>query len=58
MPSPELAREIQDYVNANLTGHEYPRETEFIDEFPRTTTGKIIRGELCKREQVRKGVAP
>ena len=57
-PSPELAREIQDFVKANLAVHEYPREIEFIDEFPLTTTGKIIRGELRKREQARKGMAP
>ncbi len=42
-PSPELADEIQRYVRTRLSAHEYPREVEFIDAMPMTTTGKIIR---------------
>jgi acetyl-CoA synthetase len=29
--------------------HEYPREVEFIDALPLTTTGKVIRRELRDR---------
>jgi len=33
---------------------EYPREIEFVDELPMTTTGKIMRKELKKLEIKRK----
>ncbi|MEM8743814.1 MAG: acyl-CoA synthetase [Pseudomonadota bacterium] len=48
-PSPELAREIQDWVRERLAAHEYPREIEFVDELPLTATGKLIRKELRAR---------
>lgn len=35
--------EIQDHVRNRLSAHEYPREIEFRDELPLTTTGKVIR---------------
>ncbi|BAT57651.1 acetyl-coenzyme A synthetase [Variibacter gotjawalensis] len=41
--SPELADDIQRYVRTRLSAHEYPREVEFVDQMPMTTTGKIIR---------------
>jgi acetyl-CoA synthetase len=41
--SPELAKEIQDFVKTRLSAHEYPREVAFIDQMPLTTTGKVIR---------------
>jgi acetyl-CoA synthetase len=47
--SPELAREIQDFVKSRLAAHEYPRLVEFVDALPMTTTGKIIRRELRRR---------
>jgi acetyl-CoA synthetase len=49
-PSPELAREIQQSVRRRLSAHEYPREVEFIDELPMTTTGKVRRIDLRARE--------
>jgi acetyl-CoA synthetase len=49
--SPELAREIQLSVRTRLSAHEYPREVEFIDELPMTTTGKVRRIDLRTREQ-------
>jgi acetyl-CoA synthetase len=42
-PSDALAREISDWVKHRLSMHEYPREVEFLDELPLTTTGKVIR---------------
>jgi len=48
--SPELAREIQQSVRTRLSAHEYPREVEFIDELPMTTTGKVRRVDLRARE--------
>jgi acetyl-CoA synthetase len=45
-PSPELAEDIQNHVKEELSAHEYPREVEFVDELPKTVTGKIRRTEL------------
>jgi acetyl-CoA synthetase len=42
-PSDALAAEISDWVKRRLSMHEYPREVEFVDSLPMTTTGKIIR---------------
>jgi acetyl-CoA synthetase len=44
-------------VKQRLAAHQYPREIEFVDDFPRTTTGKIKRSELREREARLKGVA-
>ena len=46
---PALAQEIQDFVKVTLAAHEYPRQIEFVDSLPMTTTGKIMRRELRKR---------
>ncbi len=48
--SPELAGEIQQSVRERLSAHEYPREVEFIDSLPMTTTGKVRRIDLRARE--------
>ena len=42
-PSDDLAREIQSFVRARLSAHEYPREIAFRSNLPLTATGKIIR---------------
>ncbi|NBQ38207.1 MAG: AMP-dependent synthetase, partial [Alphaproteobacteria bacterium] len=47
--SEQLASEIRDFVKERLSAHEYPREIEFVDSLPMTTTGKIIRRELRAR---------
>ena len=52
-PSPELADEISRSVRERLSAHEYPREIEFIDALPMTTTGKVRRIELRAREKSR-----
>jgi acetyl-CoA synthetase len=49
-PSQKLIEEIQQHVKQRLAAHEYPREFEFIDEFPMTVTGKIRRRDLRDRE--------
>jgi acetyl-CoA synthetase len=48
--SDRLAGEIQDYVKARLSAHEYPRMIEFVDDLPLTATGKIRRKDLRERE--------
>jgi len=45
-PSESLREEIQTYVKSRLAKYEYPREVEFVDELPKTTTGKVRRREL------------
>ncbi|WP_321529377.1 benzoate-CoA ligase family protein [Sedimenticola selenatireducens] len=47
-PSDELAEEIKLYVKNTLAPYKYPRWLEFIDELPKTATGKIKRFELRK----------
>jgi acetyl-CoA synthetase len=50
-PEPSLVEDIQSHVRGRLAPYEYPREIEFIDALPMTTTGKVQRKELRKREQ-------
>jgi len=50
-PSRALKEEIQEHVRGRLAPYEYPREIEFIDQLPMTTTGKVQRKELRKREE-------
>ncbi len=38
-----LAEEIRLWVRERLSAHEYPREVEFVDSMPLTTSGKVIR---------------
>jgi len=49
--SDELGREIQHFVRDRLSAYAYPRLVEFVDELPKTLTGKIRRVELRAREQ-------
>ncbi|USZ68347.1 long-chain fatty acid--CoA ligase [Halorussus salilacus] len=42
--------EIQQYCLDNLAEYKHPREVEFVDELPRTTTGKVQKFELRERE--------
>jgi len=48
-PSPELARELQDFVKNNTARHKYPRAVIFVDSLPKTATGKIQRFKLRER---------
>jgi acyl-coenzyme A synthetase/AMP-(fatty) acid ligase len=52
--SPDLAAELQGFVRSRLGFHEYPREVEFANALPLTTTGKIRRRELRRLEAERK----
>lgn len=44
-----LAEEIRQWVKGRLSMHEYPREVEFVESLPLTTSGKVIRHLLRKR---------
>jgi acetyl-CoA synthetase len=52
-PSDKLIEEIQNHVRGRLAPYEYPREIEFIDALPMTTTGKVQRKELRRREEAK-----
>ena len=47
-PDKALEQSIQEHVKKKLEAHAYPREVAFVDEMPRTKTGKILRNELHK----------
>lgn len=45
-----LVAEIQEFVRARLSRHEFPRAIVFVDELPKTPAGKINRKALRDRE--------
>jgi acyl-coenzyme A synthetase/AMP-(fatty) acid ligase len=45
-----LAREIQEYVKQNTAPYKYPRKVEFVDNLPKTQSGKIRRRLLRESE--------
>ncbi|MEI2518157.1 AMP-binding enzyme, partial [Acinetobacter baumannii] len=51
--SDALVEALQGHVKARLAPYEYPKEIEFIDALPMTTTGKVQRRVLRLREQAR-----
>jgi acyl-CoA synthetase (AMP-forming)/AMP-acid ligase II len=38
--------DVKKFVKENLAGYKVPRDVEFIDELPRTSTGKVLKREL------------
>jgi acetyl-CoA synthetase len=48
-----LIRALQQHVRGRLAPYEYPKEIEFIDSLPMTTTGKVQRRLLRLREEQR-----
>jgi acetyl-CoA synthetase len=42
----ELVRELQEYVRTETAPYKYPRRVWFVDELPKTTTGKLHRAAL------------
>ena len=56
-PSTELAEEIKAFVRDHLSAYAYPRLIEFVDDLPKTLTGKIRRIELRQRELERTRVS-
>ncbi len=49
-PSEALVKELQNHVKSVTAPYKYPREIEFVDELPKTASGKIKRAELKRRE--------
>ena len=40
------ADDVKRYVKSNLAAYKSPRDVEFVDELPRTSTGKVLKREL------------
>lgn len=51
--SDELNLKLQDYVRSRLSKHSYPREIEFVESLPKTSSGKIQRN-LLKQQEIAK----
>lgn len=50
-PSDELKKEIQNHVKKVTAPYKYPRIIEFVDELPKTISGKIRRVEIRSKDQ-------
>jgi benzoate-CoA ligase family protein len=44
--TPDLARELQEFVKQRITPYKYPRHIEFMDKLPKTAAGKLLRYKL------------
>jgi benzoate-CoA ligase family protein len=49
-PNETLARELQDFVAERIGGYKRPRWIEFLQELPKTATGKLQRFKLRERQ--------
>ncbi len=46
----ELKKEIQEYVKTHTAPYKYPRVVEFVEELPKTISGKVRRVEIRKND--------
>ncbi len=51
----ELAEKIREYIKERIAAYKVPKDIEFVDELPKTATGKILRRELRELEEKRYG---
>lgn len=51
--SPKLIRELQNHVKQETAPYKYPRIIEFVDELPKTISGKIRRVEIREEDKVK-----
>jgi acetyl-CoA synthetase len=49
----QLTQELQAHVKGLLAPYEYPKEIEFVEALPMTTTGKVQRRVLRLQEEAR-----
>ncbi len=47
---PDLVKELQDHVKRVTAPYKYPRVIEFVDELPKTISGKIRRVEIRQKD--------
>jgi acetyl-CoA synthetase len=52
-PHDAITQALQDHVRERLAPYEYPKEIEYLDELPMTTTGKVQRRVLRQQEEAR-----
>jgi acetyl-CoA synthetase len=45
----DIVADIQAFMKARLSKHEYPRQVEFVPELPKTPAGKVNRSALRRR---------
>ena len=50
-PSEELKKELQTFVKKQTAPYKYPRIVEFVQELPKTISGKIRRTEIRAKDQ-------
>jgi acetyl-CoA synthetase len=50
-PDDELKKTLQQYCRQAIAAYKYPREIEFVEDLPKTTSGKTRRFELRRRQQ-------
>ncbi|MDX8340304.1 AMP-binding protein [Draconibacterium sp. IB214405] len=48
----DLVKELQNHVKEVTAPYKYPRQIEFVDELPKTISGKIRRVEIRERDHV------
>jgi acetyl-CoA synthetase len=48
--SPQLIKELQNHVKRATAPYKYPRIVEFVDELPKTISGKIKRADIRKSD--------
>ncbi|WP_455668703.1 AMP-binding protein [Phocaeicola sp.] len=48
---PELTKELQDHVKHVTAPYKYPRVIEFVEELPKTISGKIRRVEIREKDK-------
>ncbi len=48
-PSDELTKDIQNYVKHATAPYKYPRIVEYVEELPKTISGKIMRKDIRKK---------
>ena len=49
-PSEELTKTLQNHVKKTTAPYKYPRVVEYVDELPKTTSGKIKRADIRKKD--------
>jgi benzoate-CoA ligase family protein len=52
-----LAEQLRQWCKGNLRRYEYPHVVEFVEDLPRTPTGKVQRYKLREAEEVRETLA-
>ena len=52
------AEELIAFARERLAGYKLPRSVEFVDELPRTPSGKVLKRELRERYRTVSAAAP